>query len=72
MRCSLKMAIIRLSLTRDEPDAEFHTSLAYEDRLLLRLRIERLRRRPGRSIRKAGASMCYRRPRLKRPASTAG
>lgn len=33
-------------LTRDQPDAEFHTSLAYEDRLLLRLRIERLRRRP--------------------------
>jgi 3-phenylpropionate/cinnamic acid dioxygenase small subunit len=33
-------------LTRDQPDAEFHTSLAYEDILLLRLRIERLRRRP--------------------------
>lgn len=33
-------------LTRDQPDAEYHTSLAYEDRLLLRLRIERLRRRP--------------------------
>jgi len=33
-------------LTRNQPDAEFHTSLAYEDRLLLRLRIERLRRRP--------------------------
>ena len=33
-------------LTRDQPDAEFHTSLAYEDTLLLRLRIERLRRRP--------------------------
>ncbi len=33
-------------LTRDQPDAEMHTSLAYEDRLLLRLRIERLRRRP--------------------------
>lgn len=33
-------------LTRDQPDAEYHSSLAYEDRLLLRLRIERLRRRP--------------------------
>lgn len=33
-------------LTRDQPDAELHTSLAYEDRLLLRLRIERLRRHP--------------------------
>jgi 3-phenylpropionate/cinnamic acid dioxygenase small subunit len=33
-------------LTRDQPDAESHTSLAFEDRLLLRLRIERLRRRP--------------------------
>jgi 3-phenylpropionate/cinnamic acid dioxygenase small subunit len=33
-------------LTRDQPDGEFHTSLAYEDKLLLRLRIERLRRRP--------------------------
>jgi 3-phenylpropionate/cinnamic acid dioxygenase small subunit len=33
-------------LTRNQPDAEFHTSLAYEDKLLLRLRIERLRRRP--------------------------
>src|ERR1700728_3290530 len=33
-------------LTRNQPDAEMHTSLAYEDKLLLRLRIERLRRRP--------------------------
>jgi 3-phenylpropionate/cinnamic acid dioxygenase small subunit len=33
-------------LTRDQPDADLHTSLAYEDKLLLRLRIERLRRRP--------------------------
>jgi 3-phenylpropionate/cinnamic acid dioxygenase small subunit len=33
-------------LTRNQPDAEFHTSLAYEDKLLLRLRIERLRRHP--------------------------
>jgi len=33
-------------LTRSQPDAEMHTSLAYEDKLLLRLRIERLRRRP--------------------------
>lgn len=33
-------------LTRNQPDAEYHTSLAYEDTLLLRLRIERLRRRP--------------------------
>ena len=29
-------------LTRDQPDADLHTSLAYEDKLLLRLRIERL------------------------------
>lgn len=33
-------------LTRDQPDGENHTSLAYEDKLLLRLRIERLRRSP--------------------------
>ncbi len=33
-------------LTRDQPDGEIHTSLAYEDTLLLRLRIERLKRRP--------------------------
>jgi 3-phenylpropionate/cinnamic acid dioxygenase small subunit len=33
-------------LTRNQPDADFHTSLAYEDKLLLRLRVERLRRRP--------------------------
>jgi len=33
-------------LARDQTDAELHTSLAYEDKLLLRLRIERLRRRP--------------------------
>ena len=30
-------------LTRGQPDAVDHTSLAYEDRLLLRLRIERLK-----------------------------
>jgi 3-phenylpropionate/cinnamic acid dioxygenase small subunit len=30
-------------LTRGQPDAVEHTSLAYEDRLLLRLRIERLK-----------------------------
>ncbi|MGH7154217.1 MAG: aromatic-ring-hydroxylating dioxygenase subunit beta, partial [Acetobacteraceae bacterium] len=33
-------------LTRDQPDGVNHTSLAYEDKLLLRLRIERLRRHP--------------------------
>ncbi|MDQ2803036.1 MAG: nuclear transport factor 2 family protein, partial [Pseudomonadota bacterium] len=33
-------------LTRDQPDGVNHTSLAYEDTLLLRLRIERLKRRP--------------------------
>lgn len=33
-------------LARDQTDAETHTSLAYEDTLLLRLRIERLKRRP--------------------------
>jgi len=33
-------------LTRNQPDPEMHTSLAYEDKLLLRLRIERLWRRP--------------------------
>ena len=30
-------------LTHDQPDGDNHTSLAYEDKLLLRLRIERLR-----------------------------
>ena len=33
-------------LTRGQPDGVDHTSLAYEDRLLLQLRIERLRRAP--------------------------
>ena len=33
-------------LARDQTDAETHTSLAYEDMLLLRLRVERLGRRP--------------------------
>jgi len=33
-------------LARGQTDSEIHTSLAYEDRLLLRLRIERLRRHP--------------------------
>ena len=33
-------------LSRGQPDADFHTSLAWEDRLLLRLRIERLKRDP--------------------------
>ncbi len=30
-------------LTHDQPDGENHTSIAYEDKLLLKLRIERLR-----------------------------
>ncbi len=34
-------------LTPDQPDGELHTSLAYEDKLLLRLRIDRLRDRGG-------------------------
>ncbi len=32
-----------MPLTRSQPDAENHTSLFYEDKLLLRVRIERLR-----------------------------
>jgi 3-phenylpropionate/cinnamic acid dioxygenase small subunit len=32
-----------MPLTRGQPDAETHTSLFYEDRLLLKVRIERLR-----------------------------
>ena len=44
--CSPRTAHYWVPLTRNQPDAEFHTSLAYEDKLLLRLRIERLRRRP--------------------------
>ncbi len=39
-------ALYWVPLTRDQPDGVDHTSLAYEDRLLLQLRIERLRRRP--------------------------
>lgn len=31
-----------MPLTRDQPDGRLHTSLYYEDRLLLRVRIERL------------------------------
>jgi 3-phenylpropionate/cinnamic acid dioxygenase small subunit len=31
-----------MPLTRDQPDGRLHTSLYYEDRLLLQLRIERL------------------------------
>jgi 3-phenylpropionate/cinnamic acid dioxygenase small subunit len=33
-------------LTHDQPDGMNHTSLAYEDKLLLQLRIERLKRNP--------------------------
>jgi 3-phenylpropionate/cinnamic acid dioxygenase small subunit len=33
-------------LTPDQPDGVNHASLAYEDRLLLRIRIERLKRAP--------------------------
>lgn len=33
-------------LRPDQPDGINHTSLAYEDRLLLRIRIERLKQRP--------------------------
>jgi 3-phenylpropionate/cinnamic acid dioxygenase small subunit len=33
-------------LTHDQPDGINHTSLAYEDKLLLQLRIERLKRNP--------------------------
>ena len=32
-----------MPLTRGQPDGEMHTSLFYEDKLLLRVRIERLR-----------------------------
>lgn len=32
-----------MPLTRGQPDGEMHTSLFYEDRLLLKVRIERLR-----------------------------
>jgi len=32
-----------MPLTRDQPDGDNHTSLLYEDKLLLRVRIERLR-----------------------------
>ena len=32
-----------MPLTRNQPDGENHTSLFYEDKLLLRVRIERLR-----------------------------
>lgn len=39
-------AVYWVPLTRDQPDGINHTSLAYEDKLLLRLRIERLRRHP--------------------------
>jgi len=33
-----------MPLTRDQPEGRMHTSLFYEDRLLLRVRIERLHR----------------------------
>ncbi len=39
-------ALYWVPLSRGQSDGEEHTSLAYEDRLLLRLRIERLRRDP--------------------------
>jgi 3-phenylpropionate/cinnamic acid dioxygenase small subunit len=39
-------ALYWVPLTRGQPDGIDHTSLAYEDKLLLRLRIERLRQRP--------------------------
>ena len=39
-------ALYWVPLTRGQPDGIDHTSLAYEDKLLLRLRIERLRQHP--------------------------
>jgi 3-phenylpropionate/cinnamic acid dioxygenase small subunit len=33
-----------MPLTRNQPDGDLHTSLFYEDKLLLKLRIERLKR----------------------------
>ncbi|MGH8263715.1 MAG: aromatic-ring-hydroxylating dioxygenase subunit beta [Steroidobacteraceae bacterium] len=37
-------ALYWMPLTRNQPDGELHTSLFYEDRFLLKLRIERLKR----------------------------
>jgi len=37
-------AIYWMPLTRDQPDGDLHTSLFYEDRFLLKVRIERLKR----------------------------
>src|SRR6266850_4497713 len=37
-------AIYWMPLTRNQPDGDLHTSLFYEDKLLLKLRIERLKR----------------------------
>ncbi len=39
-------ALYWVPLARGQTDGEDHTSLAYEDTLLLRLRVERLRRNP--------------------------
>ena len=45
-----------MPLTRDQPDGRMHTSLFYEDKLLLRLRIERLGNR--KSYSQAERSWC--------------
>ena len=37
-------AIYWMPLTRDQPDGDLHTSLFYEDKFLLKVRIERLKR----------------------------
>jgi 3-phenylpropionate/cinnamic acid dioxygenase small subunit len=37
-------ALYWMPLTRGQPDGDLHTSLFYEDKLLLKLRIERLKR----------------------------
>ena len=66
-------ALYWMPLTRGQPGGEMHTSLFYEDRLLLKVRIERLRTptRSHNSSRASASTFCSSR-RWKRPITRAG
>src|SRR4030095_2145417 len=63
----------RMALTRGQPNRENHTSLFYEDKLLLKVRIERLR--SPRSFSQHQPSSCQhvlQRPRIEDDGATSG
>jgi 3-phenylpropionate/cinnamic acid dioxygenase small subunit len=59
-------------LTHEQPDGVNHTSLAYEDKLLLQLRIERLRRHPFSQQPVSRSQHVLQRPEIEQADDTAG